>query len=378
MKNERMYRELIELITTDSAPGKETAIASKLIEKLRTLGFTVSVDHAGDSFGGECGNVLGVLEGQLDGALLLCSHMDRVPNGLGIRPVERDGTLYSDGTTILAADDVSGICAILEGVRRALEAGRPLPRLEVLFTVGEEIALFGAKAMDMSKLKAGIGYMFDSPGHVGRFIQGAPGMYHLDAKITGRPAHAGNEPEKGIDAAKTMCDMLSSLKQGRLDEVSTANFPILSTGSNARNVVCDVASFRGEARSRDPQRLLDYVDYFRVHCQKVADAHGAKLELTASEIFAPFLIPEEAPVLRIAKTACAQLGLECQIDVGGGGMDANIFSSRGLTSIGVATGYFKNHTKEEYLVLEDFYKSGELAQALIETFAGTCVPKEDR
>lgn len=378
MANKRMYDELLELITTDSASGKESAIANKLMEKLRALGFTVSIDCAGESFGGECGNVLGVLEGQLDGALLLCSHMDRVPNGLGIRPVERDGILYSDGTTILAADDVSGICAILEGVRRALEAGRPLPRLEVLFTVGEEKALHGAKAMDMSKLEANIGYMFDSPGHVGRIIHGAPGMYHLEGKITGRPAHAGNEPEKGIDAAKTMCDMLSTLKQGRLDEVSTANFPILSTGSNARNVVCDAASFKGEARSRDPQRLLDYVDYFKTHCRNAADAHGAKLELTTTEIFAPFLIPEEEPVLKIAQTACAKLELECQIDVGGGGMDANIFNSRGMTAVGVATGYFKNHTKEEHLVLEDFYKSGELAQALIETFADTCVPKKER
>lgn len=87
MKNETMYIELIELLTTDSASGKETAIAELLAGKLKALGFTVTTDNAGDTFGGECGNVLGVLDGQLDGSLLLCSHMDRVPNGLGIRPV---------------------------------------------------------------------------------------------------------------------------------------------------------------------------------------------------------------------------------------------------------------------------------------------------
>lgn len=375
MKQETMYAELLELITTDAASGKEAAIARRLAGKLEKLGFTVTADQAGETFGGECGNLLGVREGTLDGALLLCSHMDRVPNGLGIRPVERDGILYSDGTTILAADDVSGICAIFEGLRRVLASGKPLPRLEVYFTVGEESGLYGAKATDVSRFHARLGYIFDSPGRVGRFATSAPGHYHLGAEITGLAAHAGNEPEKGIDAAKIMCDMLSSLKQGRLDAVTTANFPILSTGSTATNVVCDAAAFSGEARSRDPQRLADYVAYFEAHCQKVAEKCGAGLKLEKIESFLPFRIPEEDEVVQIAKAACASLGIPCSFESGGGGMDANIFNARGLTTIGVATGYTKNHTKSEQLVLEDFYRSGELAAALIETFAERCVAK---
>ena len=87
MKNERMYNELIELLTTDSAAGKENAIADKLTEKMEALGFTVTRDNAGETFGGECGNVIAVREGELKGSLFLSSHMDRVPNGLGIKPV---------------------------------------------------------------------------------------------------------------------------------------------------------------------------------------------------------------------------------------------------------------------------------------------------
>lgn len=375
MENKRMYAELLELIKTDSASGRENAIAELLKDKLDVLGFRVTQDNAGETFGGECGNVIGIREGELNGALLLSSHMERVPNGLGIQPVERDGVLYSDGATILAADDISGICAILEGLRQVLASGKPLPRLEVLFSVGEETGLYGAKAMDMSVIQAGMGYIFDSPGGVGRFVCGAPGMYHLSVEITGRPAHAGNEPEKGIDAAKTMCDMLSTLKQGRLDESSTANFPILSTGSVSCNVVCDFASFKGEARSRDLNRLEDYVAYFDSHCRKVAEEHGAGVKITKAENFLPFRIPETDPVLECARAACEKLGLSFRAEMGGGGMDANIYNARGLRTVGVATGYTKNHTKDEQLVLEDFFQSAQLAQALIETFAETCEPK---
>ena len=60
MKQETMYAELLELITTDAASGKEAAIARRLAGKLEKLGFTVTADQAGETFGGECGNLLGV------------------------------------------------------------------------------------------------------------------------------------------------------------------------------------------------------------------------------------------------------------------------------------------------------------------------------
>ena len=374
MKNERMFNEFVELATTDAVSGQESAVADKLAAKLAEIGFTVIRDNACENYGGDCGNVIGIREGELDGALFFSSHMDRVPNGFGIKPVERDGVLYSDGTTILAADDLSGVCAILEGLRRAVAAGKPLPRLEVAFTTAEE-TVFGSKFLDMSLIQSEIGYAFDSPGPTGRMNNGAPGLYDITVEIKGRPAHAGNEPEKGIDAAKIMCDMLSTLKQGRIDFESTANFPILQTGSTARNVVCDYATFRGEARSRNLQKLLDYMEYFKAHCTKTAEAAGATITIDAFENLLPFYMGEEEEVMVIAKEACEAAGIPYIAQVGGGGMDANIFNAKGMKTIGVATGYSGNHTTAEQLVLEDFYKSGELAEAMIWAYAKRCQAK---
>lgn len=47
-------------------------------------------------------------------------------------------------------------------------------------------------------------------------------------------------------------------------------------------------------------------------------------------------------------------------------MDANIFNAKGLTSLGIATGYRKNHTLEENLDELSFIKSGRLVELLIE------------
>ena len=53
----------------------------------------------------------------------------------------------------------------------------------------------------------------------------------------------------------------------------------------------------------------------------------------------------------------------------------SFFSLKDNSPIGVATGYTKNHTKDEQLVLADFLRSGELCAKLIETYAARCGSK---
>ncbi|MDN8760740.1 M28 family peptidase, partial [Staphylococcus aureus] len=46
------------------------------------------------------------------------SHMDTVVPGLNIQPqINDDGYIYSDGTTILGADDKAGLAAIIETIQ---------------------------------------------------------------------------------------------------------------------------------------------------------------------------------------------------------------------------------------------------------------------
>ena len=162
-----ILEEFRELVGIDCASGKERMLADVLKRKLEALGFTVREDEAGRTFGGDTGNLIAILPGTRKGSVLFCSHMDRVKNGHGIKVREKDGVLYSGGDTILAADDVSGICAILDGVRRTLSSGNPHPRIEIAFTVGEEAGLFGGKALDLSVFQSSCCFVLDSPGQWG-------------------------------------------------------------------------------------------------------------------------------------------------------------------------------------------------------------------
>lgn len=205
----------------------------------------------------------------------------------------------------------------------------------------------------------------DSPGTLGRLINGAPGLAKLQAEILGKAAHAGNEPEKGINAAHILCHILDTLKDGRLDEETVANFPLMGTGNTATNIVCDRAWVKGESRSRNREKLEAYMDYFQRHCQEAAAGTGARVRTAAEISFAPFQLAETEPVIRTAVKVLEALGITPRIEQGGGGMDANIFNAKGLPSLGVATGYTKNHTLEENLDLESFTRSGQLVEKLI-------------
>lgn len=362
---EKIIEEFMELVQIDSASGREKKIADTLKKKLENLGFSVTEDRAGSSFGGDTGNLTAIMEGTRSGSIMFCSHMDRVPKGDHIHPQERNNCLVSDGTTILAADDVSGLCAILDGVRRVLASGNPHPRIEIAFTVGEESGLWGGKYLDLSPFKSRICYVIDCPGPLGRIVNAAPGQAHLQVEVTGRAAHAGNEPEKGIDAAHILCQMIGTLKEGRLDKETVANFPVLHTGSEATNIVCDKAWAKGESRSHSMEKLARYVDYFKHHCEKTAEGTGASVRTESKMMYDPFYIEETDPAVRIAVKALGKMGIQPLIEHGGGGMDANIFNAKGLTAIGVATGYTKNHTTMETLDKRSFIRSGELIGKLI-------------
>ena len=211
-----ILEEFRELVGIDCASGKERMLADVLKRKLEALGFTVREDEAGRTFGGDTGNLIAILPGTRKGSVLFCSHMDRVKNGHGIKVREKDGVLYSGGDTILAADDVSGICAILDGVRRTLSSGNPHPRIEIAFTVGEEAGLFGGKALDLSVFQSSCCFVLDSPGLLGRLVNGAPGHVRFAIHVKGKPAHAAACPWKGANALSGVQLMFHAVDMMRL------------------------------------------------------------------------------------------------------------------------------------------------------------------
>ena len=104
----RIRAEFDELARIDSESFGEREMAARLKEKLAELGIQAKEDDTAEKIGGNAGNLFGTLKGGLPGTpILLSGHMDTVAPGIGKKPVfHEDGTITSDGTTVLGADDL--------------------------------------------------------------------------------------------------------------------------------------------------------------------------------------------------------------------------------------------------------------------------------
>src|SRR5437667_230666 len=172
-------------------------IAARLARELGALGAQVSFDDAGVELGGETGNLIAQVPGTADApALLLCAHMDTVVPGEGVKPIVEDDVIRTDGRTVLGGDDKSCVALICECVRACREHGLRHPPLDVVFTICEEVGLLGAKHLDLSRVRARRGLVFDSDA-VGFVFTRAPGANTLEIVVRGRAAHAGMAPERG-------------------------------------------------------------------------------------------------------------------------------------------------------------------------------------
>ncbi|MBR5791046.1 MAG: M20/M25/M40 family metallo-hydrolase, partial [Phascolarctobacterium sp.] len=257
VNKERMLAEFKEVVAVPCHSLQERPVFELLRAKLEVLGFTVEEDDAGEKLGGNCGNLWAFLSGNKAGAtsVLFSAHMDGCEPCGGTTVVQKDGYLYSDGTTILGGDDKSGVVGILEGVRMLVEENAEHGDIQILFTIAEEGGVNGSRCMDRSKLKAEVAYALDGEGAPGEVVIGAPGQYKWKISVHGKTAHGGVEPEKGINAIMIAAKALAEVERyGRIDEETTCNVGIIG-GGVATNVVPDLVVIEGDVRSRNNDKL---------------------------------------------------------------------------------------------------------------------------
>ena len=359
----QIVKDLIELVQIPVQSRNERQIADNLKAKLTALGLSVVEDEVFVE-GGNTGNIRALLKGDPDiEPILFSAHMDRVKNNNAIHPVldEENNILRADGVTILAADDVSGISVILDALRQIIASDKPHGDIEVAFSVCEEAGVLGSSYYDFSKFTAKKAFVFDVPGHIGKVVLQAPSKAKLVYKIYGKSAHAGNEPEKGINAIKAAAALIMQLPDSRITPFTTTNISTIHAGTNATNVVCDYVELLAEARSTDNAEFDAILEKFAAPVAQIEKDYGVKIEYTPNVLYRTFKIEQEAAIAQIAAKALQDMGIKVTFARGGGGMDGNHFNSHGIEAIGIAPGYFKNHTPAEHIYLDDLIKCGELA-----------------
>ena len=365
----------ISLVTIDSESKNEKATALKLEEDLKKLGAKVQYDNAHKKTDGNIGNLYAYFPGNIEKLpILLCAHLDTVTPGNNIKPQIMDDKIFSDGTTILGADDKSGVAAIIWAIKELKENNEDHAPIEALFTISEEIGLLGAKHLDYSLIKSKIGYAFDGH-HVGQITIGAPSQNSMKYTIHGKESHAGVAPEQGIHAIKITSEAIAAMPMGRIDEETTCNVGVIK-GGTATNIIPNLVVIKAEARSHNEDKLKQITEQMSDALLKTADKYKldgfqAKVNIEIEKSYQAFKLKDDDDVIHLAKKASENCGFEFKTNIGGGGSDANIFNVHGLKMAVAGTGMEKVHTVDEYIAISDLENCVKWTKEVIREYSRT-------
>lgn len=367
---ERLILEFKTLLSIESPSLKEGKLAYYLADLFDALGYVSFFDRSSEATGSEVGNLILKIPGSIESTpLLFCAHLDTVGPYENLEIIEEGDILKSNGKTILGADDKAGIAILVEIAKILKENPFPHPPLEIVFTTAEEIGLLGAKNLDFKHLKASYGFILDAENPED-IILAAPSSYQFILKVYGKSAHAGIEPEKGINAIKILAQIVANLPTGRLDEETTMNIGKIN-GGNYVNIVPDLAFVEGEIRSHNENKLENLKKEIEEITNDIISNYPHRIENLPSyhihfkNVFKAFRIAEGDPLVKLVKKAGENLGLDLKFKIKEGGSDANVFNERGIKSLILGTGMQRVHTTEEFIKKSDLIKAANLVLEII-------------
>lgn len=366
MNNDRLISQFLDYVKISSPSYKEGNFAHVLRKDLEEIGFEVMIDDAGEKSGSNTGNLIGYLRGNKDvEPIMFCAHMDTVTPCDNIEPIIENGIIKSSGNTILSADDKAGIVAILEGIRHIEENNIPHGDIEVVFTICEEVGLYGSKYLDYTRIKSKMLFVLDASGEIGGVNVQGPAQAQIHAKFHGKAAHAGLSPEKGINAIQVASRAIDSMNLLRIDEETTANVGIIK-GGLATNIVADYVEVEFEARSLNEEKLNKQVKHMVYTLSKAAKDFDAKVDISVENSYPTFKLDKDEPILKIIEKAMNQVDIPYIPKPTGGGSDTNIFNGKGLKAATLGIGMFNAHSVDEYIAVNDIIKTAELVAAIVE------------
>ncbi len=377
INSKRLTNLFLELVRIDSPSRHEGQVAdfvrawcSQNAPKARIVEDSSQVDTGSDT-----GNLIIKIPGNPETApLFFNAHMDTVEPGRNVKPIFENGIFRSDGTTVLGGDDKAAIAIMLESILSMKEQEIAHGPFELILTTCEEIGLLGAKALDESLVEARAGLALDTedPDSV---INRAPAAIRFNIKIHGLAAHAGLNPEKGINAIKVAAQAISAAPQGRMDEETTCNIGHIQ-GGTATNIVPDLVQVDGEVRSHREKRLREIQDRIMSCFYQVAKEFKKSpsdtypyVSATVEDDYPLMHVPEDHPLVTTLLQAAKNLGRALKIEMTGGGSDANILNKKGLSTLIVGIGMQKVHTTEEFIKLQDMEKSCLLMMETLRTWS---------
>lgn len=299
--------------------------------------------------------------------VLLLGHHDTVfPAGTcAARPftVHDDGRATGPGVFDMKAGIIQAIHAVA-----ALDDRRGI---EILINSDEEIGSASSKAIIEARAAAcGTVLVFEPSADGGALKTARKGVGTFEVVVHGRAAHAGLEPEKGVNSLVASAELVQRIATFGDPAMGTTVTPTVSQGGTAENVVPAITRFKVDVRVVEPgekERIESLMRDLRPSLE------GAAVEVSGGIDRPPMHESASAGLFPRAVAAAAMAGLPSVQGVAvGGGSDGNFTAAIGVPTLdGLGAVGGGAHADHEYVLVDTMIDRTRLVTALLKDLLGS-------
>ncbi|VEB24112.1 peptidase T [Avibacterium volantium] len=381
--------------TVPSSQG-QWEMAKLLAKELQELGVQdVEIDqHA---------NVTGVLKGTKANATAIgfCAHMDTVDVALSphispqiqtfngqdlqlnaeqniwlkvaehpeILPYQGQEIIFSDGTSVLGADNKAAIANIMTALSIIKQNNIATGDIYIAFVPDEEIGLRGAKLLDLNKFKPQFAYTIDCC-ELGEVVYENFNAASASITIQGVSAHPMSAKNVLINPILVAQDFIALFDRSQTPECTENkegywwfnHFEANQSQAELSIAIRDFDKAQFEQRKAFIEQAVQQIQqrYPRavINC-KISDIYG---NIANS-------LGEDRRSIDLLFNAMAQINVAPKVIPMRGGTDGAALSVKGITTPNYFTGAHNFHSRFEFLPVKSFVKSCELTLKLIELAA---------
>ncbi|HEV8000403.1 MAG TPA: peptidase T [Planctomycetaceae bacterium] len=289
------------------------------------------------------------------------SRVLRVAENPALKKLVGRTIITTDGTTLLGADDKSGIAVIMTAAVHLLAHPEIVHGpIRVCFTCDEEVG-HGVDHVELDKLGVVCGYTLDSEGS-GRIDSETFSADLAIVKVTGVNTHPSIGKGTMVNAVRILSEFISRMPTDRLSPETTDGrdgflHPYQISGgvesSSARIILRDFET----AILGDHARLLEKI------AEELRAKHPrAKIEVEIKKQYRNMRdgLAKEPRALAKAIEAVRASGIEPEMSQIRGGTDGSVLTERGLPTPNLSSGQHNPHCPLEWTCLEEMQKAVDI------------------
>lgn len=273
--------------------------------------------------------------------------------------------ITTDGTTLLGADDKSGVAVIMELARHLLE-NPDIPRgdVRIVFTCDEEIGR-GTLKCPPSLIRADACYTFDGCGQ--NVIDHETFSADVaNVRVEGINIHPSIARDRMINAVRAAGHFLDQLPRDLAPEHTSGREGFLHPYTIEGGVA--EVRIRVLLRDFDTPRLEDHANVVRAAAGRTMESFpGCKVHVEVQRQYRNMAegLAREPRALQYAIEAHRRLGREPRLEVIRGGTDGSQFTEQGLPTPNLSSGQHNFHSPLEWASLDEMAAAVEVGIEIV-------------